>query len=249
MRRLPANAIASVLYVNIESCMSIQKSYLLEREMATHGKRTRIEDIRRVELIAAAHRVFLEHGLQGMTSARICREAGMSPGILAYYFKGKDEVLFGMVRYNNRLLMEDVIARLSAAQTHWARLEAIVEGNFPAQAFTRPIASAWISVCAEAGVNEQYARLQRVFHRRLRSNLASVFGGMFDAARLHEASLIIAALLDGLWLRKAVADDIGRDEAITLVFTGIRSLVSDKEEKLLRSGREPTQTPARRRRQ
>lgn len=217
--------------------------------MATHGKRTRIEDIRRVELIAAAHRVFLEHGLQGMTSARICREAGMSPGILAYYFKGKDEVLFGMVRYNNRLLMEDVIARLTAAQTHWARLEAIVEGNFPAQAFTRPIASAWISVCAEAGVNEQYARLQRVFHRRLRSNLASVFGGMFDAARLHEASLIIAALLDGLWLRKAVADDIGRDEAITLVFTGIRSLVSGKEERLLRSGREPKRAAARQRRQ
>ena len=73
--------------------------------------------------------------------------------------------------------------------------------------------------------------------------------GMFDAARLHEASLIIAALLDGLWLRKAVADDIGRDEAITLVFTGIRSLVSDKEEKLLRSGREPKKTLARRQRQ
>lgn len=240
---------AFALYVNIESCMSVQKSYLLEREMATQGKRTRIEDIRRVELIAAAHRVFLEHGLQGMTSARICREAGMSPGILAYYFKGKDEVLFGMVRYNNRLLMEDVIARLAAARTNWARLEAVVEGNFPAQAFTRPIASAWISVCAEAGVNEQYARLQRVFHRRLRSNLASVFGGMFDAGRLHEASLIIAALLDGLWLRKAVADDIGRDEAITLVFRGIRSLVSDKEEKLLRSDREPKRAAARRRQQ
>src|SRR5690349_21526903 len=75
MRRLPANAMASILYVNTESCMSVQISYLLEREMATHGKRTRIEDIRRIELIAAAHRVFLEHGLQGMTSARICREA------------------------------------------------------------------------------------------------------------------------------------------------------------------------------
>ena len=35
-------------------------------------------------------------------------------------------------------------------------------------------------------------------------------------------------------LRKAVADDIGRDEAIMLVFRGIRSLVSDKEEQQLR---------------
>ena len=39
---------------------------------------------------------------------------------------------------------------------------------------------------------------------------------MFDAGRL-QASLIIAALLDGLWLRKAVADDIGRDEAMPCV--------------------------------
>ncbi|WP_162258939.1 MULTISPECIES: transcriptional regulator BetI [Mesorhizobium] len=214
--------------------MSVQKSYLLERAMTTQGKRTKIEDIRRVELIAAARRVFLEHGLQGMTSARICREAGMSPGILAYYFKGKDEVLFGMVRHNNRLLMEDVIARLEAARTGWARLEAIVEGNFPASAFTRPIANAWLSVCAEAGVNPQYARLQRLFYRRLRSNLASVFAGMFDTTRLREASFVIAALIDGLWLRKAVADDVGRDEAITLVFRAIRSLLSTGEEQQLR---------------
>lgn len=202
--------------------------------MATHGKRTKIEDIRRVELIAAAHRVFLEHGLHGMTSARICREAGMSPGILAYYFKGKDEVLFGMVRYNNRLLMEDVIARLKAARTGWERLEAIVEGNFPVSAFTRPIANAWLSVCAEAGVNPQYARLQRLFYRRLRSNLASVFEGTFPAARLREASFIIAALIDGIWLRKAAADDVGRDEAISLVFSGIRSVLDNGEEQRLR---------------
>jgi TetR/AcrR family transcriptional regulator, transcriptional repressor of bet genes len=202
--------------------------------MATHSKRTKIEDIRRVELIAAAHRVFLEHGLHGMTSARICREAGMSPGILAYYFKGKDEVLFGMVRYNNRLLLEDVIARLKAARTGWERLEAIVEGNFPASAFTRPIANAWLSVCAEAGVNPQYARLQRLFYRRLRSNLASVFDATATESRLREASFIIAALIDGLWLRKAAADDLGRDEAIALVFSGIRSLIGDGEEQRLR---------------
>ncbi|MBN9221374.1 MAG: transcriptional regulator BetI [Mesorhizobium sp.] len=202
--------------------------------MATHGKRTKIEDIRRIELIAAAHRVFLEHGLHGMTSARICREAGMSPGILAYYFKGKDEVLFGMVRYNNRLLMEDVIARLKAARTGWERLEAIVEGNFPASAFTQPIANAWLSVCAEAGVNPQYARLQRLFYRRLRSNLASVFEEMAAESRLREAGFIIAALIDGLWLRKAAADDLGRDEAIALVFGGIRSLMTNGEEQRLR---------------
>ncbi len=209
--------------------------------MATQGKRTKIEDIRRVELIAAAHRVFLEHGLQGLTSARICRQAGMSPGILAYYFKGKDEVLLGMVRYNNRLLMEDVIARLRMARTGWERLEAIVEGNFPVSAFTRPIANAWLSVCAEAGSNPKYARIHTLFYQRLRSNLASVFGGMLDAARVRELSFMIAALVDGLWLRKAVGDDIGREEAVALMHSGIRALVSDSEEQRLRAQEWPAQ--------
>lgn len=78
--------------------------------------------------------------------------------------------------------------------------------------------------------NPQYARLQRLFYQRLRSNLASVFEGIFDQARLREGSFIIAALIDGLWLRKAAADDVGRDEAIALVFSGIRSLLSEGEE-------------------
>ena len=50
-------------------------------------RKTRIEDIRRVELIGAAHRIFLRAGLKGLTSVRICHEAGMSQGILTYYFK------------------------------------------------------------------------------------------------------------------------------------------------------------------
>jgi TetR/AcrR family transcriptional regulator, transcriptional repressor of bet genes len=199
--------------------------------------RKRIDEIRRTELIEAAHRVFLREGLHGLTTARICKEAGMSPGILAYYFKGKDQVLYAMVRFNNRLLMEDVIARMRGAGTSWQRLEAIVEGNFPAAAFIRTVAIAWLSVCAATNTNQNYERLQRLFHRRLESNLASAFGGMLDRGRLREASLSIAGLIDGLWLRKAVGDDIGRDEAIAVVMRTLISLLSGEEVDALRHRR------------
>lgn len=196
--------------------------------------RKRIDEIRRAELIEAAHRVFLREGLRGLTTARICQEAGMSPGILAYYFKGKDEVLYAMVRFNNRLLMEDVIARMRRATTSWERLEAIVEGNFPDHAFTRNVAVAWLSVCAATNVNQNYERLQRLFYRRLVSNLASAFGTVLDKGRLREASLSIAAMIDGLWLRKAVGNEIGRDEAVALVLRNLVSLLSEAEINVLR---------------
>jgi TetR/AcrR family transcriptional repressor of bet genes len=72
-------------------------------------QKKRIEEIRRIELIEAAYRIFIKDGLKGLTTTRICQEAGMSQGILTYYFKDKDEVLFEMVRHANRILMDDVV--------------------------------------------------------------------------------------------------------------------------------------------
>jgi TetR/AcrR family transcriptional repressor of bet genes len=208
--------------------------------MKTKGKRTRIEDIRRAELVQAAHRVFIERGLSGLTSARICEEAGMSPGILAYYFKGKDQLLFDMVRYNNRVLMEEGIARMRHARSGWELFVAIVEGNFPAQAFDRNTANAWLSVCAAAGTNAQYARLQRIFYARLYSNLASAFARAIDRQKLDRLALGIGTLIDGLWLRKANDDSIARETAIALVISHAEAMLDEAERAALsRQDRRP----------
>lgn len=197
--------------------------------MATKPKRTRIEDIRRVELVQAAYRVFMLHGLGGMTTARICAEAGMSPGILAYYFKGKDEVLFGMVRHSNRVLVQDVVARLAQAKTPWQRFEAIVEGNFPSVAFDRNTANAWVSVCAAAHTNANYAKLQTIFYRRLSSNLASVFQPVLTPDKVAVLSLATSTMIDGLWLRKAAGSPITRAQSVTLVLTQIMAQLTAPE--------------------
>ena len=197
--------------------------------MQVQVKRTRIEDLRRRELIAAAHRVFMRHGLGGMTTARICAEAGMSPGILSYYFKGKEDVLFAMVRLNNRLLAEDVVVRLGSAQTRWDRFLAIIEGNFPAGVYQQNAASAWTSVVAASASNVRYARLQTVFYRRLRSNLGSVFTGVLTDARFALMERTISSLIDGLWLRKSTGDSMARDDAVAVVVAVVESLLSDAQ--------------------
>ena len=170
-------------------------------------RKTRIEDIRRVELIEAAHRIFLRAGLKGLTSVRICHEAGMSQGILTYYFKDKEEVLFEMVRYANRLLMDSVILNLSQARTRWERLMAIIDGNFPEGTFDRNTANAWISFYAEAAHNPRYTSLQRLFYKRLRSNLVSAISPLVPGDEMKELVLGFAAMLDGLWLRRGHSTD------------------------------------------
>ncbi|NEY91792.1 transcriptional regulator BetI [Tabrizicola oligotrophica] len=204
--------------------------------MTKPRKKTRIEDIRREELIQAAHRVFLAHGMAGLTTARICAEAGMSPGILAYYFRGKEHVLFEMVRYNNRILMEEIVARLRQARTGWDRLLAIIEGNFPERAYHRAQASAWVSVCSAGGANPEYARLQRTYNRRLASNVASALRGKVSQERARPLILMIGVMIDGLWLRKAVDEPITRDEAVGLILAQVSVTLGPDVVEELRQG-------------
>lgn len=192
-------------------------------------KRTPLEDIRRRDLIEAAHRVFMGHGLQGLTTARICAEAGVSAGLLTYYFKGKEDVLFAMVRLNNRILSEDVARRLRAARTPWDRLVAVVEGNFAPAIFEPNVANAWLSLCAHATANPRFARLQRIFYLRLRSNVAQAFGPALPGDLKAGLTLTTAAMIDGLWLRRAFDPALTSALAVDLTLTAVAARLSSDQ--------------------
>ncbi|RYE57051.1 MAG: transcriptional regulator BetI [Rhizobiaceae bacterium] len=189
-------------------------------------QKTRIEDIRRVELIDAAHRVFLREGLKGLTTTKICTEAGMSQGILTYYFRNKEEVLFEMVRMNNRILADEIVARLRAARSGWERMMALIDGNFPAAHYDRPTARAWISLYAEAAHNERYARLVRPYYRRLRSNIGPILKPLMTTGSIDHFVRGLAAMIDGLWLRRGHSEtDMWLDEAKLLLVQYIERML------------------------
>lgn len=181
-----------------------------------------IEDIRRQELIEGAYRAFLQFGIDGLTTARICKEAGMSPGILSYYFKNKDEVLFWMVRHANRVIMDEVVTRMKRASNRWDRLLAIIEGNFPETLFEQNIANAWLSFYVASARDPQLERLQRLFHRRLASNISSCVDQVMDDESVPRFVAMVAILIDGSWLHRAAASTkISSAEAIDLIKTQV----------------------------
>ncbi|EJM99439.1 transcriptional regulator BetI [Phyllobacterium sp. YR531] len=185
-----------------------------------------IEDIRRQELIEGAYRAFLQHGIDGLTTARICKEAGMSPGILSYYFKSKDEVLFWMVRHANRVIMDEVAKRMKAAPNRWERLLAIIEGNFPKSLFEQNTANAWLSFYVASARDPQLERLQRLFHRRLASNISSCVSGIVSRADLPGFVETVAVLIDGCWLhRAAIHSQTTSAGAIALITNQVEQLL------------------------
>lgn len=164
-------------------------------------KLTRLSDIRRKELRQAAFAVLEREGIAGATLEKVAAQAGASKGIVLHYFRSKQELFEHAMREANAVLCHAVIARLRRARTPMERLDAVIEGNFEEHLFRPPLCHAWLSLCAEVPRDEKLARIQKVIHARMRSNLLSGLRGLTSPDVADEIVIGVTALIDGLWLR------------------------------------------------
>lgn len=165
---------------------------------------TKISDIRRAELRRAAFEVLQTEGMAGATLERVAAQAGASKGIVLHYFASKQELFEHAMREANLKLAEVVIVRLNRASTPRERLDAIIEGNFDESFFQPSICHAWLSLCAEVPREPQLARIQKVIHARMRSNLLSALRHIVPEEECEPIALGITTLIDGLWLRSGL---------------------------------------------
>lgn len=177
---------------------------------------TRISEIRRRELRHAAYEVLQTEGMAGATIEKVAQKAGASKGIVLHYFKSKQQLFEHAMRHSNALLRDEVIRRMRLARTPEDRLWAIIEGNFSTAFFTPAICHAWLTLCAEVPRDPQLARIQRVIHARMRSNLRTALTALLPPDQTESVTLGITTLIDGLWLRLGLrSDGISAPEALT----------------------------------
>ncbi len=164
-------------------------------------KLTKISEIRRLELRQFAYEVLQTEGMAGATVEKVAQRAGASKGIVHHYFKSKQQLFEHAMRHSNALLRDEVIRRMRLARSPEHRLWAIIEGNFSADFFTRPMCHAWLSLCAEVPREPQLARIQQVVHARMRSNLLTAIRALVPQEQCEVIALGITSLIDGLWLQ------------------------------------------------
>ncbi len=160
-----------------------------------------IADIRRQELRRAAFQVLQQEGVAGTTLEKVAAQAGASKGIVLHYFGSKAEMFAQVMREANLVLRDRVVARLKRATGPRERLVAVIEGNFEPDLFTPPVCHAWLSLCAEVPRDAALARIQRVIHARMQSNLVHALRGLMPDGEAKATALVLSALIDGLWLR------------------------------------------------
>lgn len=164
-----------------------------------------MEPLRRRALIDAAIHAIGERGTLDVTMTDIAGRAGVSPALAHHYFGAKDALLFATMRHILSELGRDLrkaVAGLEGVE----RLRAVIAVNFSSKQFRPEIIAAWLAFYVEAQRTPALRRLLRVYARRLHSNLVFALKPLMSAAAAERTAEGIAALIDGLYIRRALKD-------------------------------------------
>ncbi len=179
-------------------------------EQLAQDKLDRSRDGRRLQLIDATITAIGQWGLSKVTMARVAELAGLSPGIVNFYFASKDELLVETLTFLAEEFDRELQRALArAGQAPRQVLEAVIQVHFdPLLAQPRKI-SVWNAFWGEAQARERYLKLcgeqdKRIFEL-LRDNMGALIDrgaakgqpvGHLDRDALARA---LIGMIDSLW--------------------------------------------------
>jgi betaine-aldehyde dehydrogenase len=146
-----------------------------------------------------------ELGYVGTTLAQIAARAGVSPGLVAHYFGDKDGLLDAAFRSLARRVGDHVRARLRRVSTPRGRIQAIIDANLAPEEFEQRTGTAWLAFWGQVLQVKALRRVQSVYQRRTLSNLRNSLCKLVPAEEAQPLAAMIAAMIDGVWLRAALS--------------------------------------------
>jgi betaine-aldehyde dehydrogenase len=164
-----------------------------------------IEDTRRRQLVEVTIDSLAELGYVGTTLAQIATRAGVSPGLVAHYFGDKDGLLDAAFRALARRVGNQVRARLRQVSTPRGRIQAVIDANLAPEEFEQRTGTAWLAFWGQVLQVESLKRVQSVYQQRTLSNLRSALKKLVPADEAQRLASMIAAMIDGVWLRAALS--------------------------------------------
>jgi AcrR family transcriptional regulator len=157
----------------------------------------------RSEIVEAAMRCFAKRGVQTATTDDICREAGISPGRLYYYFSSKEQVVEAVALDLNEHMYLDLDQELAegdlfaAVMRHESALRGEMERRGVSVALTLELFSqAGRSPRVQAAVQEGASRRLQVLRTELERR--KLQGGLREDTDIDALTAAMAALFSGI---------------------------------------------------
>jgi AcrR family transcriptional regulator len=160
--------------------------------------------LRRQDLLQVTIRCLAQFGPRGATGREICRQAGVSHGLLRHYFDNPDNLLLETYQQ----LCEQFLARFEHElaprdSDPWKALERFFDLLFSEEWASADVLGAWMAFWTLVRTNAEFAEISDDFNKRLRELLRTAARRLpHDAMtlKMQDAIAILSAVMDGLWL-------------------------------------------------
>jgi AcrR family transcriptional regulator len=153
-------------------------------------------DQRREQMLRAALDVIADRGYADTRIADVAERSGISPALVIYYFKTKDQLLTEAIRYLDNIWYADGQRRMAALPTAVARIEEIVAMSCLPEADADPNSSwtLWLDFWALAAHNPEVRFGQEA--------------GEFRDVDPDDFAVLLCSLLDGLAIQIGLDDPV-----------------------------------------
>jgi TetR/AcrR family transcriptional repressor of bet genes len=160
---------------------------------------------RRRELMEATIRTIGRRGYASTTLSHVAGDAGLSPGIVNFYFKSKEQLLqetleYLVVEYDR--ISQEIIA--AAGTDAAAQLMALIAADFDPAIFTREKVAVWYAFWAEAATNDAYRAVVSRLESKDQGSTATICARLVREGRYvgidpEAVASGLNALSDGFW--------------------------------------------------
>lgn len=178
------------------------------------------DDIKTQRILQAVRFLLARNGYMGTTITLVAKEAGVSRGLLHYYFKNKDEMLAQVVKENMEAsisMIQVIFTRHRSARGYAKGITTLLKDvmqNDPDffHLFFEGLAVARQSPIVHAELKSLYGRFRKALETCL--NNAKQDNAISPQLPIPALAAIITGLIDGMGLQFLTEPDLNRDDKV-----------------------------------
>lgn len=190
-----------------------------------------LKEARRIQLIEATIDCVARRGFADLTLAKVAETAGLSGGIVNFYFKSKDALLLATFTHMvNDYCQSAEQARRNAGTSVVAQIEASIENDFNRLIGNRKRVTVWYAFWGEARWRPEFLRLCQDVSNQFLVETSALFRqliaeGGYTHLNAEQIARGFCAMIDGLWLDILISPKpIDRDDTKQTVRLFLASL-------------------------
>lgn len=193
-----------------------------------------ISNIRRAQLIRAAYKVVGQKGYYDFTIRDIALEAGLSTGLVHYYFKNKEDLLLNLLKEINKNITNVLGKNISKVEDPREKLNIFMTQAFDLMKNEKDYFYIVIDFWSQVNKNERMKRANIKLFKSYRDEVTAILKegvekGVFVEMDVVYTAAVIISIIQGLIIQCVIDNNaIPYEDYTKKVMNHIKALVSSK---------------------